>query len=91
MLCEKCGAKIDEVWINHFNFDGSDSFKKISFQQADENAIVMETDQYWTGYELTEEEQRETIICPKCNEFPFKHGEIQVYDVVRIVCFKSDN
>ena len=42
---------------------------------------------YWD--ELTEEEMVDRIWCPICHEFPFKSKEIQVYDVVRIVCFKT--
>ena len=41
--------------------------------------------------ELTEEEMRERIECPYCKQFPFGSEEIQVYDVVRIVCFKTDH
>ncbi len=51
--------------------------------------MVFETTQNWTGYELTEEEMIDGIRCPICGEFPFKHKEVQVYDVVRVVCFKE--
>lgn len=32
----------------------------------------------------------ETITCPHCGKFPFIDKEIHVYDIVRIVCFKSE-
>ena len=41
-------------------------------------------------YDLSEEEMFETITCPHCKQFPFKSTEIQVYDVVRVVCFKTE-
>ena len=30
------------------------------------------------------------ITCPHCGRFPLKSEEIQVYDIVRVVLFKSD-
>ena len=44
---------------------------------------------HWTGYEVSEEEMLDTIVCPHCKQFPFQSKEIQVYDVVRVVCFKE--
>ena len=95
MICEKCGKAIGHVEINTFDRDGSD-FDDVAFieEPEDENGertvALIETNANWTGYELTEEEQRETIKCPHCGEFPFKHMEIQVYEIVRLVCFKSE-
>lgn len=87
MKCEKCGKKIDSLLVNVFRRDGSDAFDKHYVFECENNAAYVETTQNWTGYELTEEEMLETIICPNCHQFPFKSKEIQVYDVVRIVCF----
>lgn len=90
MKCEKCGKETDSVLVGMFNHDGSDSDIKVPALNADENAAIMDVTQNWTGYELSEDEQRDTIKCPHCNQFPFKNGEIQVYDIVRIVCFKEE-
>lgn len=91
MKCEKCGKETDSVLIGMFNRDGSDSDIKVPVLNADESAAIMDVTQNWTGYELDEDEQRDTIKCPHCNQFPFKNEEIQVYDIVRIVCFKKED
>lgn len=91
MKCEKCGKEIDSVMVGVFNYDGSDSDVKHYIEEVEEDAAVFETEQNWTGYELSEEEQRETISCPYCGEFPFENTEIQVYNVVRVVCFRRSN
>lgn len=89
MKCEKCGQEIDCLLVDVFRWDGSDDFDKHPVFECEENAVYIETNQNWTGYEQTEEEMLETIICPHCKQFPFKDKEIQVYEVVRIVCFKE--
>ena len=92
MKCEKCGKEIDYVHMLRFNYDGSDTWRKVYINESEneeDEGVFLDTDSNWTGYELTEEEQMETIICPHCEKFPFNHKEIQVYDVVRVVCFKG--
>lgn len=90
MKCEKCGKEIDKVKINMFLYDGSDFEKLSNIHEHEYGAVIFETNANWCGYELSEEEMMEDIRCPHCNEFPFKHKEVQVYDVVRVVCFKSE-
>ena len=87
MKCEKCGKYIMTVKINEFSRDGSDHLIEIPIKEYQNNAIGIDTTQDWCGYDLTEEEQAETILCPYCNEFPFKDKEIQCYEIVRVVCF----
>ena len=89
MICEKCGKQINNLLIDTFLYDGSDTDISHDIQE-DETAVWFETTQNWAGYELTEEEQRERIICPYCKQFPFKHQEVQVIDVVRVICFKTE-
>lgn len=89
MKCEKCGAEINRIMVDSFIYDGSDIESAECFSEMDENAVVIDVDADWTGYDLTEEEQRRTITCPCCKEFPFKNKEIQVYEIIRIVCFKK--
>ena len=89
MICEKCGKEMQSIHVNMFDHEGANSFWKYGFQECEEDAVVIDTNQAWVGYELSEEEQLDTIECPHCHQFPFKNTEIQVYDVVRIVCFKT--
>lgn len=90
MKCEKCGKEIKNLLVDIFNYDGTDSEYEIPYQEQDEDAVVIDLTKSWTGYELSEEEMMETIVCPHCKKFPFKHKEVQVYDVVRVVMFKTD-
>lgn len=89
MKCEKCGKEISTVLVDMFNHDGSDSFVEHFVEECEEDAAVIETHTSWTGYELSEEEQTETIECPHCRKFPFKSEEIQFYTFVRVVCFRE--
>ena len=90
MKCEKCGAEISEVLVNSFNYDGTDGEYKHQISDCEENAAIIDTTQNWTGYELSEEEQCETICCPFCKKFPFVSTEIQVENIVRVICFKKE-
>lgn len=89
MNCEKCGREIDAVLVATFNRDGSDCDILLPLVECEENAAYIDATQNWTGYELSDEEQMETVLCPRCKQFPFKSDEMQVYDVVRIVCFRQ--
>lgn len=91
MQCEKCGKQITFLGVNSFNHDGSDGYWDLSLNECEENAAYVETDQNWTGYDLSEEERFDTIRCPYCKQFPFNATEMQVYDIVRVVFFKTDN
>ena len=90
MKCEKCGREIEAVIVSIFNRDGSDCDILLPLVECEENAAYIDATQNWTGYELTEEEMLETIECPYCKRFPFKNQEMQVYDIVRIVCFRQE-
>lgn len=89
MICEKCGKEIDTVMVNEFDRDGSDGWYRTAIEECEQDAVVIDTDKTWTGYELSEEEMTETITCPHCGQFPFESKEVQVYEIVRIVCFKK--
>ena len=89
MKCEKCGHEIKTLLVNFFNHDGDDSFYAQLFEE-DEGVVIVDANQNWTGYDLSEEEMAETILCPNCKQFPFKNPEIDAYNVVRVVCFKAD-
>lgn len=91
MKCEKCGKEIETVIVGFFAYDGSDYETEIPLQECENNAVFVDLDCNWTGYELTEEEQRETILCPHCKQFPFEEKEVQVYEIVRAVMFRECN
>lgn len=71
--------------------DGSDNWYNTPVEMADEDAAVVDTEQNWTGYELTEKEMPDCIRCPSCKKFPFESTEIQVYNIVRLVMFRRAN
>ena len=89
MKCEKCGKDINQVRINVFRYDGLDVDILENINECEEDTVVFETTQNWTGYELTEEEMIDGIRCPICGEQQVKQKEVQGYDVVRVVCFKE--
>lgn len=89
MKCRNCGVKIDSVLIDVFNYDGSDSQIRVNFEEYPENAKVIVADKNWCGYGLTEKEQIERILCPYCKKFPFKIKEVQVHELIHIVCFDN--
>lgn len=88
--CEKCGKEMSYVLVNKFNYSGSDSFLKYSYNRIGD-CISIVADRNWTGYELSEEEMLETIVCPHCGKYPFQSKEIHVYDDVEIVMFPKEN
>ena len=91
MRCAKCGKEIHEVLLNIFNFDGSDDFVEEDIGEIECcDAVYISTYRNWTGYELSKEEQRETILCPHCEQFPFKSDEVNVFDKIEIQCFKGE-
>lgn len=92
MRCEKCGKQLKYIELNRFSsHNGSDFYSKHTYKEVPQDAVVIDTDSNWTGYELSEEEQLETIRCPYCQEYPFQETEIQVQEIVRIVMFKKES
>lgn len=88
--CEKCGKEMSYVLVNKFNYSGSDFFLKYSYNRIGD-CISIVADRNWTGYELSEEEMLETIVCPHCGKYPFQSKEIHVCDEVEIVMFPKEN
>jgi len=90
-VCEKCGKKIDHIITSVFNYDGSDSDYSIPITYSKENGCVsFSTSQKWTGYDLTDEEQKDRICCPYCGKFPFDDGiEIEFYEPVEVMMWEG--
>lgn len=89
MKCNKCGMEISEIETSYFTIDGDDEKDNFTILEAPNNAVYFDIDANWCGYDLTEEEQMEQIECPFCHKFPFKIKEVQVHEIVRVVCFKE--
>lgn len=91
-VCEKCGKEIDHINISVFNYDGSDSDYSIPITYNKENGCVsFSTSQKWTGYDLTDKEQKEGIRCPYCGKFPFDDSiEIEFYEPVEVMMWTSE-
>lgn len=89
MICSKCGETINTLSIDIFGREGDDYFHDIPIcgEDTETGACWVDVTPDWTGYDLSEEEQRDTIRCPHCGKFPFNSDEIQTYEIVRIVCF----
>jgi hypothetical protein len=86
--CKCCGAEINSVLVGLFDHNDNDADYELPLFECPENAVYFETATNWTGYDLSESEQRETITCPKCHKYPFE-DEIQVDNIVRVVMFKA--
>ena len=89
MICENCGKEIKTLFVDFFEIDGSDNLYELPLSECENGAVYVDANPNWTGYDLTEEEQKDSILCPNCSKFPFKNEEIQVHEIVRVVCFKS--
>jgi DNA-directed RNA polymerase subunit RPC12/RpoP len=92
-VCEKCWKKIDHIITSVFNYDGSES--EYSFPityNKDRGCIQFSiTTQKWTGFELSGTEQKESIRCPFCGEFPFNaNEEIELYEPEEVVVMMRD-
>ena len=91
MRCVKCGKEIHSVLLNVFDYDGSDKLNEEDIGEIECcDAVYISTYRNWTGYDLSEEEKRETILCPHCEQFPFKSDEVNVFDKIEIQCFKGE-
>lgn len=88
IICEQCGEELTSVLASFFLRDGSDAGFEVPVVAYGE-AVIMELNQNWTGYELSEEERLDRIACPHCRKFPFKQREINSCDIVRVVCFRT--
>lgn len=95
MKCLNCGEIIDEVLVNTFIYDSSDTEIKTPiehiYNETGRKLVggIIRTTYNWTGYELTDEERKETILCPICKKYPFnKNDEIETNEVLEVICFK---
>lgn len=92
-VCQCCGKPIDHLMVNMFAYDGSDSFRRTELAYIkDSDCVTIDTTQHWTGYDLDDEERKETIVCPECGEYPFdKTCEMEIDEPVNVMMWLSDN
>ncbi len=92
-ICQCCGKPIDHLMVNMFAYDGSDSFEKTELSYIKESdCVAITTTQNWTGYELYDEERKETIVCPECGKYPFAPDiEIQLDEPVNVQMWLSNS
>ena len=90
--CRHCGKQIQNVLVNFFNFEfeGADADVPCPIKVMDNDAVEIEVDRNWTGYDLSEEEQMDTISCPYCKKFPFVDKEIYTFESVQLVMFARE-
>jgi predicted nucleic-acid-binding Zn-ribbon protein len=89
MKCEMCGKEITSLKVGVFNYDGSDSDVTYSFDECENDAVVIDVDPNWTGNELNEDEVINTIHCPHCGKFPFENKEIQTRTHIAVAMFRK--
>lgn len=92
MKCQKCGKEIDQFEVNVFNLDGTDSWIKRDFAEAEEaDGVFVDLGRAWTGYDFDADdpEVRDSIRCPECHEFPFILELVEKYEISRVLMFKK--
>ena len=88
MKCEKCGKEINHLEIDMFNYDGSDEWRVTQFEEHT-NAVTIDTNPAWTGYEMSYEEMRESIRCPECKQYPFEDDGIDAQIIIEVIIWKK--
>lgn len=89
MKCEQCGKELNSIEVDMFNYDGSDDW--YDAELFEESGIVfLNVLPNWTGDELDEDEQADTIRCPHCNQYPFKCRLIETCRYVNIQMYPSE-
>lgn len=90
ILCKNCGHPIESILANCFERDGSDTDYMFTVREPVEGVAEFDLPPTWCGYELSEEEQMDCIICPHCKRFPFSASAgINVETRVFVVCFEE--
>ena len=87
--CENCGKEIKHIITRSFDRFGNDFEDIRELTEYEVDAVGFDIDKNWCGYDLTENEQRELIECPYCHKYPFENNEIQIYEIVRVIGFKT--
>ena len=54
MICNNCGAEIDHILIDKFQYDGTDRDELTVLEDLGDNCYGIATDHNWTGDELDE-------------------------------------
>ena len=89
MKCEQCGKELNSIEVDMFNYDGSDDWYDVElFEES--GIALLNVIPSWTGDELDEDEQTETIRCPHCKQYPFKCKMIETCRYVSIQMYPSE-
>lgn len=89
MKCNNCGKELYSLEVNMFKADGSDDWYDAEIIAEDNVSACINVLPNWTGMGLSEEEQTETIRCPRCRKFPLRNKYVNAYETVEVVLFKS--
>ena len=89
MKCEQCGREIDYLEVDMFNEDGSDDWYLAEVIESGD-VVCMNVLPQWTGAELSEEEQVETIRCPHCKQFPFARKFCDSWKTVSMILYPTE-
>ena len=84
--CASCGKKIRTVKVDFFASDGSDRQEEIPLQKKDGRFYINYNPEFleWTAFDFDNNEQTDTIHCPKCGKYPFRNKKINSYSTVTI-------
>ena len=89
--CNQCGETLtfSGVEVLMFKYDGSDKWCLEHLHEYDNEAVSLDLERSWTGYEFDDddEDKRDSIRCPRCHKYPFRCKELQTYDFVKVVMF----
>lgn len=90
MRCAQCNADLRFVMLDMFKRDGTDEMVPSSFYEEMGDSVLVPLPGSWTGMDLTAEEQRERIVCPNCNKYPFAGKRISIETSFFAVCSNVD-
>lgn len=86
MKCEICGKELNSLEVNMFDADGGDDWCDVDVDE-ESGVAYMSVLTCWTGYELSEEEQVDTIRCPHCHKYPFVNRFVDACTYVNVLMY----
>lgn len=90
LKCKHCHKTVDSFMVGCFLPDGSDCEFEFAVEEVEDNIAQIDMPLYWCRYDLSEEEQVETLHYPHCGEYPFNVSSgVNIQNIVRVVCFND--